>query len=339
MSISRRHLLHAGVTLVSAGVLPWSIPTSVAQALQDEARPTDPAQLNADPVIRPDLAREIAPGVTAIPDPRINLVPNVGIVAGRDAVLVVDTGLGPENGRQVLDLAKRIAGTRPITLTLTHFHPEHAYGAQALRGAGRILVNQAQAEELALKGPSYLELFRTFGPGVAKALEGTEIVRPDDTYEGERVLDLGGRKATLIEMPAHTRGDQIVHLPEEGIVFAGDLVENRFFPIFPDADAKGAAWIAVLKRIEALQPRIVVPGHGAVSDVNVVRAVREYLEQVQAETAALAKAGVSDEEADRRLTPVVRARYPNWDNPVWIPFAIRVFHAEATGKPLNLPKL
>jgi glyoxylase-like metal-dependent hydrolase (beta-lactamase superfamily II) len=297
---------------------------------------TDPAQLNSTPTVRVADAKEIAPGVTIIPDPRINFVPNIGIIAGRDSVLVVDTGLGVDNGIRVLDLARRIAGGRALYLTLTHFHPEHGYGAQVFKGEARIVYSAAQADELNEKGRRYLEMFRGYGDHIANALEGVNIIGPDETYVAERTIDLGGRKVLLREMPAHTRGDQIVFLPEEGIVFTGDLVENAFFPIFADADSKGERWLEKLISIESLRLTIVVPGHGAIGHVDIVQAVREYMEFVRGEVGALPR-GLDEDDTERRLVPKVKARYPGWDNEMWIRFAIRVFFAEATGKPLQLP--
>lgn len=339
MTIARRDFLARAAITASAPLLSWAIPAAAAETMKAEAGPTDPARLNAYPAIDPARAQEIAPGVTIIPDPRINFVPNIGIIEGRDAVLVVDTGIGVENGRRVLEHARRIAAGRPIRLTLTHFHPEHGFGAQVFKGAAEIVYNAAQAEELAEKGPAYLDLFRTFGPNLARALDGVEIVRPDRTYAGATTIDLGGRTVVLREMPAHCRGDQIVLLPDERIVFTGDLVENRFFPIFPDGDAKGARWIEVLKEIEGLGAQHVVPGHGAVGGVEIVAAVRGYLELVQREVGALARDGLDVETVDARLMPALRAHHAIWDNAVWIPFAVRVFYAEATGDPLKLPAL
>src|SRR5690606_8654807 len=85
------------------------------------------------PKVDPGELIEIAPGVHVIGDRRVPLVPNIGIVLGSDAALVVDTGVGPENGRKVLEAAKRLAGDRELILTLTHFHPEHGFGAQAFK--------------------------------------------------------------------------------------------------------------------------------------------------------------------------------------------------------------
>ena len=83
----------------------------------------------APPVVsgRPE---EVADGVFVVPDGRVPLVPNIGVVVGERAALVVDTGMGPRNGALAREIAKELAGGRPLFLTLTHFHPEHGYGAQ-----------------------------------------------------------------------------------------------------------------------------------------------------------------------------------------------------------------
>ena len=69
---------------------------------------------------------------------------------------------------------------RKLILTLTHFHPEHGFGAQAFKGDAQIIYNRAQRDELQAKGEAYLGMFRRFGPNVAAALEGTELVMPDE---------------------------------------------------------------------------------------------------------------------------------------------------------------
>ena len=110
------------------------------------------------PLVDPGAIKQIAPDVYVIGDRRVPLVPNIGIILGRDAVLVVDTGMGPENGEKVLATAKRLAGGRPLILTLTHFHPEHGFGAQAFKGASKIQYNSAQRDELRAKGGSLAQI-------------------------------------------------------------------------------------------------------------------------------------------------------------------------------------
>jgi glyoxylase-like metal-dependent hydrolase (beta-lactamase superfamily II) len=284
------------------------------------------------PIVDPSAIKEIAADVFVISDRRIPLVPNIGIVLGSDAALVVDTGMGPANGRTVLEVAKRLAGQRALVLTLTHFHPEHGFGAQAFKGHAKIHYNRSQRDELQAKGQAYLGMFKTFGPGVAAALEDTQLVLPDDVYEdASTAIDLGGRRVELRTWGlAHTAGDQVVWLPEERILFTGDLAEERIFPIFPwfppeDATIDGARWAAILSELIAWKPAIVVPGHGDLGGVEILAAVRDYMIDLGGRVAAERRSGRYADAIVADLAPAVRAEHPDWSAPEWIDFAIRYF--------------
>jgi glyoxylase-like metal-dependent hydrolase (beta-lactamase superfamily II) len=276
---------------------------------------------------------EIAAGVFVVPDGRVPLVPNIGVVVGDRAALVVDAGMGPNNGKAVYAIAKELAGGRPLLLTITHFHPEHGFGASELRGA-TIVYNREQHDEFRDKAQAYVEMFKTFGPQVAEQLEGVELVEPHVVYDGAADIDLGGKIVQLRTWGlAHTRGDQVVFLPEERVLFTGDLVENRFFSIFPyfppdDSDVNGTKWIAVLEQLEKLDPKLVVPGHGEVGDAGLVTAVREYLTLLRSETKRLAAEGQDADAIIATLEPQLRERYPDWDASEWVAFGVRCFLAE-----------
>lgn len=275
---------------------------------------------------------EVARGVFIIPDRRVPLVPNIGVILGDDAALVVDTGMGPANGARVLEAARKVAGERKLILTLTHFHPEHGFGAQAFKGVARITYNRAQSNELASKGGSYIGMFNGFGPDVAAALEGTELVQPDDTYDGElTTIELGGRSVELRTWGlAHTAGDQIVYVPDVGVLFTGDLAEERIFPIFPwfppeDATIDGARWVAILTELCALRPKIVVPGHGGFGGVEILAAVRDYIVALGRRVMLARAAGKDADTIVAELSPKIRAEHPDWSSPEWIDFAIRYY--------------
>ncbi len=274
-----------------------------------------------------------------IPDGRVPLVPNVGIVLGERDALVVDTAMGPGNGARVLEHARALAGGRRLLVTSTHFHPEHAFGMQAFVGSATIVYNRVQLDDLHARGQAYVEMFRGFGETVAAQLEGVELVEPHIVYEGGADLDLGGRRVQLRPTGlAHTRGDQVVFLPEERILFTGDLVETRAFPIFPyfppgDTDVSGLRWIAALAGLEALEPATVVPGHGEVGDASLVSAYREELELTRDETARLAAEGLDDDDLVAALEAEIRGRYPDWDAPEWIALAGRCLLEELRPSP------
>jgi hypothetical protein len=181
--VSRRAFLGTAAALAVAMEFP------AAAAVID---PRPPTVDTSDP-------RKIAEDVWIIPDHRIWLVPNIGIILGRDSALVVDCGLGPANGEKVLALARQIAGPRRLLLTVTHFHPEHGYGAQVFRPDATIIYNRDQRAELQEKGDWLLDAFRkSQSPAASAALDGTEIVMPHFVYEGASAeIDLGGRIVEL----------------------------------------------------------------------------------------------------------------------------------------------
>src|SRR5579863_7681315 len=165
--------------------------------------------IETPPLVAEGATQEIAAGVHVIPDRRVEFVPNIGIVLGNRAALVIDTAMGARNGERVLAEARRLGGDRKLLLTTTHFHPEHAFGAAPFAPHATYVCNLAQAQELAAKGREFVELFSTFGPGLAQLLDGVELVPPDVAFAGGSAqIDLGGRIVELHEIgPAHTRGD------------------------------------------------------------------------------------------------------------------------------------
>lgn len=286
--------------------------------------------MDAPPLVGEGITQEVAERVHVIPDPRIEFVPNVGIVVGDRATLVIDTAMGPRNGSRILSEARRLGGERKLLMTTTHFHPEHAFGAQSFSGEATYVCNAAQARELAAKGAEYIEMFSGFGPHVAEFLVDVELATPDISFAGERAdLDLGGVRAELLQMgPAHTLGDLVVFLPESRVLFVGDLVEERFLPIFPDTDASGRRWLDALDRLDALEPEIVVGGHGATGGPELIAALRDYLVTVRDRVAALHGDGRSRADIKERLEAELAERQSGWDNQMWIQSAIDSFHAE-----------
>jgi glyoxylase-like metal-dependent hydrolase (beta-lactamase superfamily II) len=263
---------------------------------------------------------EIADGVFVIPDRGVELVPNVGVIVGDRAALVVDSGLGPSNGQIVRTIATEIAGDRPLFLTLTHFHPEHAFGAQAFADQ-TIVYNRSLRDELVEKGAGYQGMFSGMGDVIAQALADVEFVDPHLVFDGEADLDLGGKTVQLQTFgPAHTRGDQGVYLPAERVLFIGDLIECRSFPIlsfFPplDAEVDVRQWLAVLGRIRAMDIQTVVPGHGEPGDLSILDDSEEYLKLIFSETNRLADEGEDPEKIAGIVVPDLIGRFPDWDAP------------------------
>jgi glyoxylase-like metal-dependent hydrolase (beta-lactamase superfamily II) len=299
-------------------------------ALPDVSDAPEP-RVGGDPV-------EVAVGVHVIPDRRVPLVPNIGIVVGDHAALVIDTGLGQRNAEYVLSQAKRLANDRPLYLTITHFHPEHGFGAQVFKGEATIVYNRAQRAELRRKGQAYLHMFTGLAPAIAAELVDVELTEPDITYDGGQAeIDLGGRKAELrASGPAHTSSDQTI-LVDGKVLFTGDLAETRMFPIAPyfpphDTDVDPGRWITVMDELLALQPEIVVPGHGEVTDATLLTDVRDYLTHIRERTDHLRAEGAGPDDAVAAIEAETRSRWSSWDNPEWIGFMVHATYNTATYK-------
>jgi glyoxylase-like metal-dependent hydrolase (beta-lactamase superfamily II) len=323
----RRRLLKLSILGSLAAVAP-----SAAPRAQELAR-TPLLGARTMPIVDARFPAEMAPGVFILPDKRIRLVPNVGIIVGRESVLVVDCGLGIESAENVLRVVRDLAPARRIVLTVTHAHPEHGFGAQVFKKDARIYYNSAQRDYFSRSGPTLLDGFRA---GVLPAeqkhlLDGIVLTPPDETYNGDRAtLDLGGRQVEFRTWgTAHSPGDQIIHLPQERIVFVGDLLEERMFPIVPffppmigADDIDVARWEAVLRDILRLQPRLIVPGHGNLGGAEIAEIVLSYFKEVRE---LVQSAGQSSDGLEARI----RAAYPSWENSDFIAPAVRYFSRRA----------
>lgn len=278
---------------------------------------------------------ELADGVWVLPDrDRVPHVPNIGIVVGDRATLIVESGTGIANGERVLGIARGLSGSRRLYATATHFHPEHGYGVQAIAPHATVIYNEPQRDELIEKQDIFTKRFSGFTKHLEQALRGVEYVPPDIVYSDRAVLDLGGIRAELLHYgPAHTRGDQVVWLPHERVLWTGDLVEERFFCIMPDGDTDANRWIAQLERMESLHPAVVVPGHGALGDASLITTVKDSLIRVRDEVAELAAAGCSLSQMIEQIEPETLARYPDWGNREWVGKIVEHFQLELAARP------
>jgi glyoxylase-like metal-dependent hydrolase (beta-lactamase superfamily II) len=324
-ALREAHLSVAILTLVLFGLI-----SACALALHaQETAPLGHNQSQPPPLVQANKTMRISDHVFVIPDGRVNLVPNIGIVVGNRATLVVDAGMGPKNGEVVLRELAKISKNSDLYFTTTHFHPEHVTGVQAFPPSTRIIRSDVQEQELKQKQPEFISNFSKRTPEIKALLQDVKPRAPDILFDREVKIDLGGVTARIFLVgPGHTRGDTAIYVEEDKALFTGDVVVNRFFPIFPDKDASGKNWLAVLNQFEALQLLKVVPGHGEVGDARLIAAEQSYLKALRSRTTELKAQGKSAKEAAELLTTEFNMKYPNWDNPGWIADAVEHFYSE-----------
>ena len=304
----------------------------LASALAGHAQETAPLghnQSQPPPLVQSGKTMRVSDHVYVIPDGRVNLVPNIGIIVGNRATLVVDAGMGPRNGQVVLGELAKVSKNSDLYFTTTHFHPEHVTGVQAFPANTKIIRSQVQEQELAQKQPEFISNFSKRTHEIKALLQDVKPRPPDILFDRVVKIDLGGVTARVFLVgPGHTRGDTAIYVEEDKVLFTGDVVVNRFFPIFPDKDASGKNWLAVLNQLEALHPLKVVPGHGEVGDSGLITGEQSYLKAVRSRTAELKAQGKSSKDAAQLLTAEFKMKYANWDNPGWIADAVEHFYSE-----------
>lgn len=291
------------------------------------------------PVVDARFPCRIADGIWLIPDKRIFLVPNAGIVEGSRAVLVIDCGLSPESGRNVLKAVRTIAGGRDLILTVTHAHPEHTFGAQAFKGTAKIYYNKLQRDYLAREGEKLLAGFRRLLPADrVSLLDGIQVTLADDVYDDEQAsIDLGGRTVEFWTLgTAHSPGDQVITIPDQKVTFAGDLIEERMFPIVPffppliqAADINLRTWQAALAKIVDQAPRLIVPGHGNLGGTEIAEQVGDYLENTRELVASVSETKTDAAERLRQLESRIRDQHPTWERTEFIAPALRYLAEQA----------
>ena len=192
--------------------------------------------------------------------------PNTGIIIGDDAVLVLDTQATPVMAQDVIRRIRQVTDLPIKYVLMTHYHAVRVLGASAYKAEGcehiiasadtRDLINERGEQDKASEIGRFPRLFQN----VESVPPG--LTWPTLTFTGKMTLWLGSLEVQLLQLGrGHTKGDTVAWLPQQKILFSGDLVEFNATPYAGDAYFKD--WPQTLDNIAALQPEQLVPGRGA----------------------------------------------------------------------------
>lgn len=284
--------------------------------------------------------RKIADGVYAVlrtDPPGIMFEANSGFLVGDDDVIVIDGGSNPTSAQAVLAAIRKVTDKPVRVLIKTHWHDDHMMGSAVYPGA-EIVAHATAAEDMATQGVANRKQMVEQGPGFAAFLRGlvdqgkgfdgqplTEEERashvssvalaeryfaepgklqpllPTLTIQDRLTLVRGGRTIDVLWLGrAHTRGDLVVHLPKEGIVFTGDIVAGPI-PLIGSTSFP-MDYGPTLEKLLALQASVYVPGHGEVmKDDSYVRLMARLLASIRQQTEAAVARGETLEQARKSV--------------------------------------
>jgi len=246
---------------------------------------------------------EVARGVFAYVQAHGGLcVANAGLIGGRAGVTVIDALFTPAMTRALLEEASRVGGGRIERLINTHHHVDHTLGNAAFPPDTRIVAHAKAKAEMERAGLGVLPLIERIAPHFRGALDGARERLPDATFDGDALeLEADGRRVQLRHYgTGHTRGDVVVYLPEERVLFTGDLA---FFYVTPlGHEGHPGNWIAIAERIiDSVDAETIVPGHGPVGAASDWRKMIGYLRLVRDGARRAFDAGAPEAEAVRSI--------------------------------------
>jgi glyoxylase-like metal-dependent hydrolase (beta-lactamase superfamily II) len=269
--------------------------------------------------------------------------------------VVIDTQSDLSHARRMIELFAKVWPGMPKRVINTHEDGDHVWGNQLFEGAEIIAhrtvpdrMKQAAHPRTAQKLLSGVDNFlsrsvlRATHPGklaIGRQLRhdydfnGINLALPTTLFDEQYMLDLDGTRACLTYVgPCHQTGDTIVHVPKEGVVFAGDVIFRQCTPVGWTGTYQ--KWLEALDLIIWLDPEVIVPGHGPVCGVEGAMEMKAYLEYVREESQRCFEQGLTALDASKRID---LGTYGAWRAPARLFANVERAYREFRGEPADAP--
>ena len=268
----------------------------------------------ADLAEKKETFAELAPGVFAL---TAEGDPNSGVVVGDDSVLVIDARATPRMAGDLVARVREVTDKPVRHVLLTHYHAVRVLGVAGYPDRVNVIASDVARAMIVERGQQDMESEIQRFPRLFRGKEEIPgLTWPTLTFRGEMSLWLGRREVRIIHAGrGHTAGDTVAWLPEERVLFSGDLVEYGATPYC--GDAHYGDWPGTLDRIQSLGPTVLVPGRGEA--LTTPDAIREGVEGTRAflsDLFGIAREGAAAGQDlktvyDRALTEM-RPKYGHW---------------------------
>ena len=224
---------------------------------------------------------------------------NSAFVVTKDGVLVIDSGSSETIGTALRKVIAGVTGKPVRWIVNTHGHGDHWLGNAALADAGtEIIASSTVRNRIEKEGEEWVARFNSMTDGATGA---SRVLKPGHVYDARVAIAFGDLKAELIpSQDAHSPGDLVVWLPQQKLLFGGDVLYTQRAPA--TFDGKIAQWIVFLRELEALKPVKIVPGHGPVAEGAAVGHLRRYFEDLW----NVVEAGYKEGKPDFEILPKAR---------------------------------
>jgi glyoxylase-like metal-dependent hydrolase (beta-lactamase superfamily II) len=262
---------------------------------------------------------------------------NAGLITAGGTSLLVDTLFDLDLTSDMLDAMAPVTERSPIGQAFnTHGNGDHWFGNSLLPDGIPIVASAGAIEDMKAAPAAavnvlfnHLDLgpeFDAFAERSMRKFDFASVVErlPTESFEGRHDVTVGDRKVRLIQLgPAHTQGDSIAHVPDAGVVFTGDILFIEGTPIMWAGPVSN--WLGACEAIIELGARVIVPGHGPVTDESGVREVQRYLTYVRDEATKRFEAGMDDQAA---ADDIDISDFRDWGDPERIAVNVAIIYRE-----------
>ena len=223
---------------------------------------------------------------------------NTCFVQTKQGFVVIDSGPTYAYAKQAYTQMQKIQNLPVKYVIVTHDHDDHWLGNSFYKSKGALLIGPRTYEQNVVVGME-TRMQRTLG---SEIYGKTEIVDLDTIVDDNLTLNVGSKIFEIRQLvaKAHTQGDLIVYLPDEKVLFAGDLVFNGRVTSIRDGSLIGS--IKALAKIDALHPNVIIGGHGYKTDANATKALKSYLFEMKEEVLDALDNDISMEEITQKVT-------------------------------------
>lgn len=242
--------------------------------------------------------------------------PNSGVIVGDDAVMVVDARATPVLARELIDRIRTVTDKPIRYVVLTHYHAVRVLGASAY-GAEHVIASRGTYELIRERGDADFASEAQRFPRLFRSVETVPgLTWPTLVFDEGITLFLGTLEVEIRHLGrGHTKGDTVVWLPEERVLYSGDLVEYGATPYAGDAYFR--AWPDTLSRLAALEPQKLVPGRGdalldAKTSSAAIESTREFIDSMRSHVEAAVAAKRSLKAAFDTVHAEMAPRYKHW---------------------------
>ncbi|MDP2947964.1 MAG: MBL fold metallo-hydrolase [Chloroflexota bacterium] len=258
-------------------------------------------------------------------------ISNAGLIVGEEGLLVIDSLFLPPMTQAFLAEIRKVSRKPVRHLVITHHHVDHTLGNQYFVGrqggrpsAPTQVISHENCRQEMIRVGLPLERLAALMPAFADQFRQTKLVLPDLTYRGQLTIHFEERVVELLYLgAAHTIGDTLVYLPQDKLLFAGDIAFHYVTPLAFEGHV--SAWIDAVRDIEGLEVETIVPGHGPVGGKAELREMRDYLTLLRREARKCHQEGMDEWQAAR----AIRLKgYSQWANPERVLANVRKLYQE-----------